>query len=392
MGQSHHCHLEKNLSDLFEPYNLSGLSLPNRVVMAPMTRSRARNADAPDADTALYYRQRATAGLLITEGSQISQEGKGYLYTPGMYTALQVAGWKEVASAVHQAKGRIFAQLWHVGRNSHVSLQPDGNAPVGPTDEVARGTFAFAFDADGEPGQVPVSKPRALETSEVKRLVLDFVAAADRAIGAGMDGIELHAANGYVFEQFINGGINRRADEYGGQTIQSRLRFTLETVDAVVARIGRHRTGIRLAPYGRLFDMPAFDDEQETWLTLARELSARDLAYVHLSDQSSLGMGGQEIPPEFLKQFRDAYRGTLILAGGFNAVKAQDALDRRLADLVAFGVPFIANPDLVDRMRSGWPLAEADRSTFYGGGNAGYIDYPPHSTLGGNHAAHARRR
>lgn len=363
---------------LFEPYDLSGTMLPNRIVMAPMTRSRAAMGEVADGNTALYYRQRASAGLIVTEGSQISQQGQGYLYTPGFYTDAQVVGWKHVSEVVHEAGGRIFAQLWHVGRVSHRSLQPSGDAPVGPTNEPARGTFVFAINPDGVPGQVPASRPRALLTDEVRALVREFAAAAERALNAGMDGIELHAANGYIFEQFISGSVNTRDDVYGGQTIENRLRLLLETVDAVAASIGSKRTGVRIAPYGRLFDMRPFADESETWLVLANELSSRQLAYVHISDQTTLGMGAQEIPRPFLEEFRAAYRGTLILAGGFTEAKANAALASGMTDLVAFGAPYIANPDLVERFRNGWPLSEPDRDTFYGGGAEGYIDYPPY--------------
>jgi 2,4-dienoyl-CoA reductase-like NADH-dependent reductase (Old Yellow Enzyme family) len=363
---------------LFEPFDLAGLALPNRIVMAPMTRSRTLNT-VPDAQTALYYRQRAGAGLIISEGAPISVEARGFLYTPGLYTDAQVEGWREVTEAVHADGGRIFAQLWHVGRVSHASLQDEGAAPVGPTD-AASDTTAFALDDDGVAGTVPTTRPRALETSEVARITADFVRAARRAIDAGFDGVELHGANGYLFEQFINGGVNTRTDRYGG-SIENRLRFILETLDALAAEVGGKRVGVRISPFGRVSAMPAFADEAATWLALATALEARALAYVHLSDQ--LVMGGEEIPSDFGSDFRSAYRGPLIGAGGYDKVTGEQALQSGALDLIAMGRPFIANPDLVQRLENNWPLAQADRDTFYGAtGARGYTDYPAYDAAG----------
>lgn len=361
------------MSLLFTPYDLAGLTLPNRVVMAPMTRSRA-DTGVPDAQTALYYAQRAGAGLLITEGAPVSQEGTGYLFTPGLYTDAQEVAWREVTRAVHARGGRIFAQLWHVGRQSHVSLQPDGAAPVSASSKRAEGTFSFAWGPDGATGQQPASTPRALGTEEIVRVIHDFVAAAKRAIRAGFDGVEIHGANGYLFEQFINGAVNDRTDRYGG-SIQNRLRFLLETIDAVAAEIGMDRTSVRISPFGRLADCGPYIDEAETWLTLAAELEARNPAYVHLSDQ--LTIGGEAMPESFPSTFCKTFTGTLIAAGGFNKNRGEQALQDGALDLIAFGTPFIANPDLVERMQNGWPLAEAPRAAFYGGqGACGYTDFP----------------
>ena len=360
------------MSTLFDRCELGGLALRNRIVMAPMTRSRAVTT-VPDALTATYYAQRAGAGLIVTEGAQVSEQGRGYLFTPGLHTKAQVAGWKGVTAAVHAEGGAIFAQIWHVGRLSHTSLQPGERAPVGPVAKAAAGVQAFAFREDGTPGQMPVSVPRALAASELPGITGDFVDAARNAIEAGFDGIEIHGANGYLFEQFVNGGLNTRDDAYGGSDIAKRLRFVLETVDAVVAAIGAHRVGIRLSPFNRIFDMPAFEGEADTWLALAHELATRGLAYVHISNREAIvanaGVG-------FLREFREAYGGTVILAGNYGRESAAADLDAGLADLVAFGRPFIANPDLVERLRNGWPLAEGDSATFYGGGEAGYTDYP----------------
>jgi 2,4-dienoyl-CoA reductase-like NADH-dependent reductase (Old Yellow Enzyme family) len=305
-----------NMRTLLTPFDLAGLDLPNRTVMAPMTRSRAVDG-VPDAQTALYYSQRASAGLIVSEGIPVSQEGTGFLFNPGLYTDAQQAGWRQVTDAVHAAGGRIFAQLWHVGRLSHVSLQEDGAAPVSSVARRAESSSAYAWQQPRVAGQVAASMPRALGADELPRIIEEFVLAARRAMAAGFDGVELHGANGYLFEQFINGALNTRDDAYGG-SIANRLRLQLDTLDAVSAEVGAHRVAVRISPFGRLYDMQPFDDEDRTWLTLAAAL-----------------------------------------------------------DLVAFGRPFIANPDFVERITHGWPLAEADRATFYGlHGATGYTDYP----------------
>ncbi|MFA5633009.1 MAG: alkene reductase [Porticoccaceae bacterium] len=361
--------MQKNL---FTDYDLCGLQLSNRVVMAPMTRSRVPDT-VPDEDTALYYRQRTGAGLIVTEGSPISRQAVGYLFTPGIHSDAQVAGWKKVTQGVHDAGGKIFIQLWHVGRVSHTSLH-DGAAPVGASTKMAQNTTAFAYDKNGNPGPVQASQPRALSTDEVRDVVQQFADASARAIDAGFDGIEIHGANGYLIEQFISGAINDRDDRYGGGTIEGRLRLVLEVVDAVIARIGRERVGIRLSPFNRIFDMQAFDGEEDTWLELARQLSTRQLAYVHISNRGVLVGTAEGLA--FLERFRKTYQGTLILAGQYTKETAEKDVRDGLADLVALGKPFISNPDLVERMKQGWPLAEPDSDTFYGGDAQGYIDYP----------------
>lgn len=359
------------MDKLFAPLDLANLSLPNRIVMAPMTRSRAANGVA-DVLTARYYSQRASAGLIISEGIAVSQQGTGYLFTPGLYTDDQVEAWKGVTDAVHAQGGRIFAQLWHVGRVSHDSLL-DGYAPVSPVARPAIDACAYAWTAPGVPGQVAASEPRALETDEIVAIEGDFVAAAKHAIQAGFDGIEVHAGNGYLFEQFINGELNTREDCYGG-SIENRLRLLLETIDHVSQAIGSRRVGVRISPFGRTNAMHPFDDETQTWLALAAELSRRELTYVHLSDQHTISA---DCESDFFAHFRKAYPGTLIVAGGFDQQSAEAALQAGKADLIGFGSPFIANPDLVERMAHGWPLAKADRETFYGlHGARGYTDYP----------------
>jgi N-ethylmaleimide reductase len=360
------------MKKLFSNYDLAGLPLKNRVVMAPMTRSRAVDT-VPDEQTALYYRQRAGAGLIVTEGSQISPQAVGYLFTPGIHEPEQVAGWKKVTQAVHEEGGRIFIQLWHVGRVSHVSLHENGASPVGASSRTADNTTAFAYDAKGNPGRLPASRPRALSTGEVKNIVQDFASAAKNAIDAGFDGVEIHGANGYLIEQFVNGGINDRDDVYDGRTVEGRLRFALEVVDAVSAAIGSRRVGLRISPYNRIFDMPAFEDEEETWLELAGQLSERDLAYVHISNRDAIVANDRGT--DFLRRFRNTYRGTLILAGRYTKADAERDIHEGLTDLAAFGRPFISNPDLVDRMKNGWPLTPPDAGTFYGGDGAGYTDY-----------------
>ena len=360
---------------LFKSYELEGLSLPNRFVMAPMTRSRSANG-VPDILTERYYSQRASAGLIITEGINVSQQATGYLFTPGLYTEDQVEAWKRVTNAVHAEGGRIFAQLWHVGRNSHVSLQPDGAAPVSSVDRRPINVNAYAWAMPGVPGNVETSQPRALRTDEIPAIIAEFVAAGQRAMHAGFDGVEVHGANGYLFEQFINGELNTRQDQYGGN-IDNRLRLLLETIDALSKAIGAEHVGVRISPFGRLYDMHPYDDENQTWLTLAAELGHRKLAYVHLSDQRTIGA---DCETEFFVDFRKSYPGTLIVAGGFDQESAEAALMAGKADLIGFGQPYIANPDLVERIANGWPVAQAQRETLYGlHGARGYTDYPIYS-------------
>lgn len=356
------------MSSLFESYDLAGTPLTNRVVMAPMTRARAHDT-VPSADMATYYAQRAGAGLIITESAQVSPQGRGYLYTPGIHTHRQIEAWKRVTDAVHRAGGRMFIQLWHVGRVSHVSLL-EGRAPVAPVAMAAAQTLVHAYDNDGKPAQVAASVPVALDASGIRQVIADFCQAALNAMTAGFDGVEIHAGNGFLFEQFINGGLNTREDRYGGASISNRLRLLLETVDAVSAQIGHQRVGVRVSPFARLADLHPFEEEEATWLALAGALSQRRIAYLHASH---LGTA------QFHQAFRAAFDGSFVLSGGFTAETARQAIDEGLTDLAVFGRPFIANPDLVERLRHGWPLAEAGREAFYGGGVHGYIDYPAYS-------------
>ncbi len=358
------------MSDIFKPYDLAGLELDNRIVMAPMTRSRAKD-NRPDESAAIYYAQRASAGLIITEGAVVSQQGRGYLWTPGIYSPDQIAGWRKVSDAVHEAGGKIFVQLWHVGRMSHTGLQPEGQSPVSAVDcQVSTNWPVFAYDEHGNPAQIQASPARALTIPEIHAITQDFVQAAKNAIDAGFDGVELHAAGTYLLDQFLNEGINTRDDIYGGKSIENRIRFVLETLDAVSDAIGSNRVAIRVSPEGRLHDGPAYPTERDTHLTLVREFSKRGLAYVHIND---LG-----VSHEMVAAIREEYTGNLLITGELDQAKAEKALDSGIVDLVGFGRPYIGNPDLVERFKNGWPLTVADRELYYGGDDHGYIDFPPY--------------
>ncbi|MCQ3031648.1 alkene reductase [Pseudomonas syringae] len=372
------------MTNLFASYDLSGLTLNNRFVMAPMTRSRAPE-DIATEQIALHYTQRGTAGLIVSEGTPISREGQGYLFNPGIFSNEQIKGWKLVTDSVHSVGGKMFAQLWHVGRVSHTSIQVDGKAPVSSTTKPAQGGKAFGYTEDGEPGFVDTSIPRALTTEEVGRVVGDFAQAAANAIDAGFDGVEIHGANGYLLEQFLNPQVNERTDRYGAKNLDDRLRFVFEVVDAVSARIGKDKVGIRISPYGQLFDMPIYPEIDETYAALCAGMNERGIAYVHVMDQTHFFMAGEssaaqeEALRELLKECKAKLGNTaLILAGDMTLERAQDLVDAGLIDLAAFGQPFIANPDLVARLKNGWPLTTPDRDTYYGGDAKGYVDYSPY--------------
>ena len=367
------------MTSVFSPIQLGKLTLKNRVAMAPMTRARSpRNLPTPE--TARYYAQRAGAGLIVTEGTVISAEGSGFVDCPGLWSEEQVAAWRPVTQAAHDRGAAIFTQIWHVGRVSHTSLQPGGAAPVSSTAEPAATSSAFGITGDGTPGFVPASKPRALETNEIARVAAEFAQAAENAVSAGFDGVEIHGANGYLVEQFLNGAVNDRKDAYGSQTTGNRIRFALEVVDACIARIGAARVGIRLSPFGRLHDLGDFAGEEETFLTLARELARRKVAFVHIMDQAT--RGAPAMPAGFLAKFRAAFDGPLILAGGMTRERSDAMIADGLIDIAAFGVPFISNPDLVERMRHDWPLTPTDKTTYYGGDARGYLDWPCYSPQG----------
>ncbi|SEQ98500.1 2,4-dienoyl-CoA reductase [Sphingobium sp. YR768] len=388
MQPAHICQYQRitySMTPVFEDFDLSGTLLKNRIVMAPLTRSRAPR-DVADERVALYYTQRATAGLIVSEGTPISREGQGYLFNPGIFTPEQIAGWRLTTNSVHAAGGRMFAQIWHVGRVSHPSIQEDGKTPVSASSKRPSGAMAYGYDADGKPDLVEAPTPRQLATDEVARIVQEFAQAAANAIEAGFDGVEIHGANGYLFEQFMNPLVNDRTDQYSAATLENRLRFTLEVIDAVVARIGANRVGIRISPYGQLFDMPHYPEIDETYITLASEIGRRQLAYVHVMDQSGFVVGetvvgaGETGFPGLLRKLKGYLPNTaLILAGGMTRERAEKLIGDGVIDLAAFGTPFIANPDLVARLKNDWPLNMPIRSTFYGGGAEGYIDYPAYT-------------
>lgn len=362
---------------LFDKYSLNSLALNNRIVMSPMTRSRAGAGEVATDLMAEYYAQRASAGLIISEGTQISQQGQGYAWTPGIYTAEQVAGWKKVTDAVHRAGGKIFAQLWHVGRVSHTVLQPRNAAPVSSSALLAEGVKVFV-DVEGrgpESGvgeMVQHSMPRALRVDEIPGIINDYANAARNAVAAGFDGIELHGANGYLINQFIDSQSNLRADQYGG-SLQNRLRFMQEVVAAVSAAIGKERVGIRLAPLTTL--MGSRDDTPEaTYLAAASLLNEAGIAYIHIAEAD--WEDAPVMPAAFKEALRIIFHGTLIYAGKYNRERAEEALAKGWADLIGFGRPFIANPDLPYRLENNLALNEPKRETFFGGGAEGYVDYP----------------
>lgn len=356
---------------LFTPTTVGKTRLSNRIAMAPMTRSRAGAGDAATALNATYYAQRASAGLIISEASQISQQGQGYAWTPGIYSEAQISGWKTVVDAVHAQGGHMALQLWHVGRISHPLLQPGGADPVAPSAIQATGQ-CFVIQPDGTPANVPTAMPRALEANELPGIVTDYATAARNAVKAGFDFVEVHAANGYLLNQFLSPNSNQRTDAYGG-SLENRARFLLEVVDAVVTAIGADKVGVRLSPQGVFNDI---DDSESTEMALylAKAFSQRNIAFLHIAEPD--WAGGAPLTPAFRLQLREAFVGTLMTCGGYNATSAEALLGANLVDMVAFGRPFIANPDLVRRLRENAPLNEPDPNTFYGGAETGYTDYP----------------
>ncbi len=352
---------------LFEPFKLGPLSLPNRFVMAPLTRNRAVPPGMVPSPLAVdYYGQRASAGLLVTEATQISQQGQGYQDTPGIYSKEQVAGWKKVTDRVHERGGRIFVQLWHVGRISHVSLQPSGGKPVAPSAIRANGkTFVNGTFAD-------VSEPRALDLSEIPAIIDDFKRGAANALAAGFDGVEIHAANGYLLDQFAKDGTNKRIDAYGG-SIENRAKLMLEVSKAVAAEAGSERTGIRISPVTPSNDI-SDSNPQPLFDHIVDGLSALKLVYLHVVEGAT--GGPRDIAPFDYASLRKRFGGAYVANNGYDFALATKMLDAGAADLIAFGKPFISNPDLVERLKKGAPLNEWDKATFYGGGAKGYTDYP----------------
>ncbi|NOW45216.1 N-ethylmaleimide reductase [Novosphingobium sp. SG751A] len=362
---------------LFAPIRIGALDLPSRIVMAPLTRSRAAPGNVPSDLAVDYYRQRASAGLIISEGTQISQQGQGYAWTPGIHSPEQIAGWARIAQAVHEEGGRIFLQLWHVGRVSHSVFQPGGARPVAPT-AMPVPAKAFIPGPDGKGTFADAPEPQELTIAGIQMIVADFAQAARNAIAAGADGVEIHGANGYLLDQFLNSASNWRTDRYGGSP-ENRGRLMLEVVDAVIAAIGSARVGLRLAPLGKGFGMNEAEPEA-VFAHLISELDKRDLAYLHLVEPRVQGRDiATDIDPQaeaLMQDIRRRFSGPIILAGGYTRQSAEEALAQGRGDLIAFGRPFIANPDLPARLRLDAPLNEGNPATFFGGDAHGYTDYP----------------
>jgi N-ethylmaleimide reductase len=351
---------------LFEPYDLGPIRLANRIVMAPLTRNRAGTGLMPGEYAATYYGQRASAGLIITEATQISADAQGYQDTPGLYTQQQIEGWRKVTDAVHARGGRIFVQLWHVGRISHVDLRPGGTAPVAPSAiRAAAKTFV-------NNGFHDVSEPRALALDEIPGIVEDFRRAAANAMAVGFDGVEVHGANGYLLEQFIKDGANTRTDAYGG-SIENRARLLLEVTAAVAKEAGAERTGVRLSPVSSAGAISC-SDPQPQYDYIAEQLSALGVVYLHVVEGAT--GGPRDSAPFDFDSLRSRFRNTYLANNGYDLELANARLSEGKADLFAFGRPFISNPDLVERLETGAPLNALDPATLYGGGAKGYIDYP----------------
>lgn len=367
---------------LFTPVQLGRHTLRNRIVLPPLTRQRAAQpGDVPTALMARYYAQRAGAGFMVSEGTQIEPRGQGYAWTPGIYSEAQIAGWRDVTRAVHAEGGVIFAQLWHVGRVSHARLQPGGAAPVAPSAIPAEKVKAFIETAPGAGELIAPSSPRALEVAEIRDLVQLYAQGARNAIAAGFDGVEIHAANGYLVNQFISAHANRREDAYGG-SLDNRLRFLREIVAAVADAIGADRLGVRFTP---LFESTDQDrvyiglvepDPHQTYIEAIRLLEEAGVAYLSIAEAD--WDNAPDLPPSFRQAARAAFSGRILYAGRYTAERAERLIASGLADLVAFGRPFVANPDLPARIAQGWPLNPLRPETLYGGGAEGFTDYPIH--------------
>jgi len=355
------------MSMLFSETTLGQLTLQNRLVMAPMTRSRA-TGNIPNELMAQYYSQRATAGLIITEGTSPSPNGLGYPRIPGVFSAAQVVGWKRVTDAVHAKGAKMFMQLMHTGRIGHALNLPAGARVLAPS-AVAAGGEMYT-DAEG---MKPNAVPQVMTGADIKAALEEFVQAAKNALAAGCDGVELHSANGYLLEQFIRPNSNQRTDRYGG-SIENRARFVLDVAEAVIVAIGKDKVGIRLSPFGVFNDMPVYDTMEADYTWLGEQLNARGLVYIHLVDHSA--MGAPPVPESMKATFRSVFEGALILSGGYDAARAESDLAAGKCDLVAVGRPFLANPDLVARWKTGAAVNEPDFNTFYTPGPEGYTDYP----------------
>ena len=355
-------------NQLFENYKLGKLELKNRAVMAPLTRSRAVDNNIPNALMAEYYGQRAGAGLIITEGTSPSPNGLGYPRIPAMYNQHHVDGWKLITDAVHKKESKIFLQLMHCGRIAHHLNLPEGARVLAPSAIIAEGQMYT--DAEGmKENDLPIE----MSTSEVHEAIEGYVNAANLAMEAGFDGVEIHGANGYLIEQFLNPNSNDRKDEYGG-SIHNRSKFLLEIVEKTITAIGAEKVGIRLSPNGAFNDMQAYPEMEETYDYIAKELNKLGIVYIHLLDHSAVG--STPLPVDVRENMRENFKGTLILCGNFDDKKANEALNNKIADLIAFGRPFLANPDLLERYIAGAKLNEPDMNTFYTAEEKGYTDYP----------------
>jgi N-ethylmaleimide reductase len=370
-------------SSLFEHTSLGPLTLKNRIVMPPLTRQRSgQPGDVPTALMARYYQQRASAGLIISEGTQIEPRGKGYAWTPGIYSQAQIDGWRTVTEAVHSEGGVIFAQLWHVGRVSHSALQPDNAAPVAPSAIQAKKVKAFIETGPGTGTLVEPSTPRELSVAEIKALVELYAQAARNALAAGFDGIEIHAANGYLVNQFISAQANQRTDDYGG-SLHNRLRFLREVVQAVSAVVGPDRVGVRFTPLftsteeDRVYIGFVEDDPHQTYIEAIKVLEQAGIAYLSIAEAD--WPNAPDLPEAFRREVRSTFTGRIIYAGLYTADRGARLIESGLADLVAFGRPFIANPDLPQRIANGWPLNALDAAGLYGGNEQGFTDYPRYS-------------
>ena len=360
------------MSKLFQKANLQSLDLQNRVVMAPMTRARtSQPGNIPNEMMATYYKQRATAGLIISEATQISDDSQGYSFTPGVYTDEQVKGWQPITKAAHDQGAVMFCQLWHVGRVSHPTFQ-NGKLPIAPSALAPVETKVWISDDQGNGTMVDCIQPRAMNQADINRVINDFAYAAKRAIEAGFDGVEIQGGNGYLIDQFLRTNSNKRTDNYGG-TRENRLRFLLEVVDAVIKEIGADKVGVRLAPFITFKDMDC-PDIVPTILDASKALQARDIAYMHLSEAD--WDDAPVIPESFRIQLRQIFTNTIIVAGSYTQARADEVLNKGYADLVAFGRPFVSNPDLVSRLKNNNELADLDGATLFGGNTLGYTDYP----------------
>lgn len=360
------------MSKLFQKTSLKGLVLQNRVVMAPMTRARtSQPGNIPNEMMATYYKQRASAGLIISEATQISDDSQGYSFTPGVYTDEQVKGWQFVTKSVQEQGAAMFCQLWHVGRVSHPTFQK-GELPIAPSALSPVETKVWISDEKGNGNMVDCIQPREMTQADIDRVIKDFAQSAKKAIEAGFNGVEIHGGNGYLIDQFLRTNSNKRTDNYGG-TRENRTRFLLEVVDAVIEAIGADKVGVRLAPFITFKDMDC-PDIVPTILDASKELQARDIAYMHLSEAD--WDDAPVIPESFRITLREIFTNTIIVAGSYTQERADEILDKGYADLVAFGRPFVSNPDLVSRLENNYEFSGLDGTTLFGGNEFGYIDYP----------------